>query len=798
MNLPKGFVLDGGGAAANVTLPSGFVLDAPRTGASGEWDAPDGAPARFAKSAWDVVNPMNVIDAIAHPMETARGLLDTRKQAQEAMQSAAMAIPGGRMEPSVMDPNSRLDYAAHAARKAIESVPIIGPIVGGLADTITGKLEEDDYAGAAGALTGVAGLALAPKVARPAGETTARMVNAAEARQVARYGRTMSPEAPLTETMSRKMMDAGIKDPKAAASGSPARVSALETEAAALDAAREALPQARGVNAKARATQAHGLETKRGGVVDQIAFERNLQKIAEALPTEKSAGNILIEGVAKRGVKYGAAGAAVSIASDAITGGMATFGAGAVTALQTLNEIRKTRAYQASSAIAKRRFAEALAKKDLGTAAAAGAEIMSGAALADDFGHAAAVNSLLTQTEPLGSPDLRRQVVASQRAFYVQPDGSRIEIPRNVMTALANTRNASAIESPISGYLAAMAKSGAIKRGGRVVFAGDAISAAPQAGFDGHEWPVDPDRAKIFRDPNAPDISKRAGLLIPPGFSGPSSVQYEQADEALQKRNNAPTEHTPESRPDAFTEEEARTWPQIELALSENSGWLEKVQPAHILPEHLKTVRSARIAVPLPAFQKQIMRDASGVYGSTPLESPNITFEQYYKKYGESPNTALIAPHEGTMTLYHELGHAVTGDLTEGQIESWERHYEHTLTAARAVTKHMYVEESQIADPPEGRDESIAEEDRRIGKHGPAADRLRRVLNQVVPLWLRTGTHSAMGSDVNLYENSSGEALAEAFSWYINAPSLLRRVDPSTYGWLNKNVFRGREYIRPR
>jgi len=471
MNLPAGFRLDGG-SAASVKLPNGFVLDDQPSGASGSWEEPDGAIMRGVKGALSQIDPRGILEMITHPVQTVRGLVDTRPQMAEAMEAAAMAIPGGRVEPSVMDPNSRLDYAAHAAKKAISAIPVLGPIAEGITDSITGSIAEKDYAGAAGKAAMNLALARAPKAARAAGEEVSAAGGRMAARQVGEYADSMTPNAPLSESLARQMMDAGVKapaDPALAATRAGNAATRLETEAAALQAARESIPPASAGVADdlARGAQRKSLRTASETAAQEAALQRNIQAVMEALPQEKSVGNILIDGV-KSAAKRGGIGGLAGMAIDAIGGGAATAAAVAYTGIETLREITKTRAFQASSAMAKRRFGQAMQSKDLAGAAEVGAQIMSGAFIADEFGHGAAVRALAAETDALPSTELRRQAVAGKTLYYVDPDGRQTQIPRNVMAGFVNAQRLNESESPLNAWLVSMGKQKLIKPGGTI------------------------------------------------------------------------------------------------------------------------------------------------------------------------------------------------------------------------------------------------------------------------------------------------------------------------------------------
>lgn len=252
---------------------------------------------------------------------------------------------------------------------------------------------------------------------------------------------------------------------------------------------------------------------------------------------------------------------------------------------------------------------------------------------------------------------------------------------------------------------------------------------------------------------------------------------------------------TPELQPEAFTKEERKGWSQIAEALDENAAWLKTLSPKTVLPPHLRNAASAEVFTPrdMKNVDERFKR-FGGAYGLLPADGTSI--EDYIKKHGDLPNTIAFAP--GAMTpqgLYHELGHAITRDIPEGVRFEWEDYLEKRLKLGKAARDAAFSAwySAKEAKPSE-EDESLEAEDQRLA----GLQELNAKVAPLVPLWLRTNVHDDVYSKDGMvdFETSTGEALAEAFSWYIVAPSLLKRVDPETYKWLNKNVFKGKQYIR--
>lgn len=272
----------------------------------------------------------------------------------------------------------------------------------------------------------------------------------------AAYAGALSTPAtrPLTESLASKMMDRRIvvNDPKAL-------ITRAEAAGERATAAREAIPPARTSELGDPAAVARG--ASRRSLAEEAKFQANLRAIAEAIPEQKTLGNVLTGAG-----KMGAAGAALSAVGLPVHGGVANV----VTGAKLLYEVPRTLAFKTAKAIAKKEFGQAMAKGDKVRAAEIGAGIATGALAADDFGHRAAITSLAQEVESLGGPDLRRQAVASKRGYYRGPDNREVEIPRNVMSALVDAPDVSEADSPLNRWLTAMASQKKIAKGGQITF----------------------------------------------------------------------------------------------------------------------------------------------------------------------------------------------------------------------------------------------------------------------------------------------------------------------------------------
>lgn len=295
------------------------------------------------------------------------------------------------------------------------------------------------------------------------------MVDAA----TAKYAKAIS--TPLTEQlatqMSPELMDkiGVVRNTAKLAENARLAADSSALDASTANAMLEANALPEGVKVLRDRRNMGGLESARDAAVAEAEKQRNIQTIFEALPEQKSVGNILIDGIKKKGAMVGGLGILSKIA-DIPAHGAITLTASAVAAAKVLSELAKTTAWKTADAMVKRNIGKAMAAGDHATALQLGAGIASGSLASDDYGHRKAIRSLSTETEALPSPELRRQVIAGKKPVYVGPDGVAIDIPSNVMSGFVNARQLTETDSPLSAWLNAMGKQGRIKKGGTLEF----------------------------------------------------------------------------------------------------------------------------------------------------------------------------------------------------------------------------------------------------------------------------------------------------------------------------------------
>jgi hypothetical protein len=192
------------------------------------------------------------------------------------------------------------------------------------------------------------------------------------------------------------------------------------------------------------------------------SFQLNLKKIAEAAPQAKTPGAVMKD----FGTHLAAAGLAQALpgVGNVVGAGIAGWGS-----VKVLRELPKTPAWQTARAIHKRDFAKALQAGDYSTAAEIGAGIVSGELIADEFGHREAVREVRATVPANVSQRVAAQLIGSQTASYVQPDGIEVPVPPGVVSAFL-AGNMEEMDSPINRWLRAMSDQKKIESGGRLRF----------------------------------------------------------------------------------------------------------------------------------------------------------------------------------------------------------------------------------------------------------------------------------------------------------------------------------------
>jgi hypothetical protein len=191
------------------------------SGTTGKWDAQPSAMDQVksgAKNLLQAFNPAPLVNAIAHPVETAKGLLDTRPQFTKAANAFAKAIPGGKVEPSVMEESPRSNALMEGVYNSVAAIPVVGPMAHGITQAIASDVNQGDYGGAAGTALGTV---LAPKVmgkgANAFAERIAPHLRSSAQSQYAKIFSNRAKDAAVLERATPEMIKRGItfKDPKA-------------------------------------------------------------------------------------------------------------------------------------------------------------------------------------------------------------------------------------------------------------------------------------------------------------------------------------------------------------------------------------------------------------------------------------------------------------------------------------------------------------------------------------------------------------------------------------------------------
>lgn len=140
-------------------VPDGFVPDTPSTAA----DLPasvDGSPGtRFAENLWSAVNPLHLVTAVQHPVETLGALVDAH--VQEAIKTKAM-YDAGR-------------YSEAVGHLGATLLPVLGPAAAHAGE----QIGSGDIAGGLGSAVGVIASTQTPKVVGRVGTAAVRTAGGA-------------------------------------------------------------------------------------------------------------------------------------------------------------------------------------------------------------------------------------------------------------------------------------------------------------------------------------------------------------------------------------------------------------------------------------------------------------------------------------------------------------------------------------------------------------------------------------------------------------------------------------------
>lgn len=321
--------------------------------ASASGDRSSGPVSRGLKGLASSLNPIPAVKAlISDPGGVAKGLVDTRQQFMDAGREFAMAMPGGRVEPSVMDPRSRMDHAVEGAYRSVAAIPVAGPIAHGITQDLSSSARSGDLAGAAGK---AAGYAFGPKIMEAATRPIAALAPALKAGAESQYAKIFakSADAQKVERVVPELIQRRVKlrDPRA------------ELPAMAEANARQVLvergPAGRFVPGAMKKTW------------------NEAKQLGESAPESKTIATVAKE-------------AAIAIAERAILALLPIPGAHHVAGLlsggkaaQTLWQITRTPQFRTASAVEITRFADAIQSGRVHEAAAIGGQIMRGGAAID-------------------------------------------------------------------------------------------------------------------------------------------------------------------------------------------------------------------------------------------------------------------------------------------------------------------------------------------------------------------------------------------------------------------------------
>lgn len=140
-------------------------------------EAPAGAVSRFASGAWQNLNPMGLVSAATHPIDTVTNLLAAHKAQYD---KAKAAFDRGRQT------GDWKDYSEAAGHLGAAALPVLGPAAAAAGE----QIGAGDVAGGLGAGTGLVGSVFAPRAV----PTVAKGATSA-AGAVVRGAASVAPEA---------------------------------------------------------------------------------------------------------------------------------------------------------------------------------------------------------------------------------------------------------------------------------------------------------------------------------------------------------------------------------------------------------------------------------------------------------------------------------------------------------------------------------------------------------------------------------------------------------------------------
>jgi hypothetical protein len=290
--------------------------------------------------------------------------------------------------------------------------------------------------------------------------------------------------------------------------------------------------------------------------------------------------------------------------------------------------------FRTTAAVVKDSLAKALRNGNTEAALQIGSRIIGGHGLDDEYGHDPAIHSAVDGAfaKADGNPMVARQLLHSQEAVYVNPDGSEVRVPHHVLSSFVNAIPGTNLQHADSGMAPSNAQGGTGQAGRQ--------ADVPQAGMSGS--------TRLDIKQSSPGDSSGGGLPI------------------LERASH---------RPDA-------EWPSNPKGNNENDAMLLKTIPSKLLPPQFKNARDvtygSRIDGKIP-----VDPSAFAVYGAD-FPSGELTT---VLNGGDYPNNILISRKgaDATDVYAHETGHAIyEKDLTPAQRQEWERHHAQVLSSVKS------------------------------------------------------------------------------------------------------------------